>query len=571
MNHSLSSVCQKLKLDTLRPDVNFGMGSCSMRTAALLLLLASPPGFAQTAALPSTPATTPAPFPGGPSTPLGQQVLAITSAPAATRAHWGIAVTALDGTPIYGLNEGEFFRPASNNKLFTTAAAMHLLGPSTRVSTTATAYARVDKHGTLKGDLNLNGVGDANLSGRTFPYQSPSERKRDAAQQPPPPLRYLDELAAALAQKGVRKITGHIIGNDVAWPWEPYANDWSIDDAVWGYGAPVSALTIVDNQLDLSVVPAGRIDQPATVALTPNTGYYEIKAEVKTAAAGSHADIRIDRDMGSRIVRVRGTVALGEPYSTEIAIEDPAEFAAQAFKQALEAHGIKVEGKAVALHKPDVDMQGFFTESHDPVPTLPQAAQNPDTANNPPIGSTSSLQIEHSSPTLAEDVKLTLKVSQNLHAELLLHRLGRQYGTEGSAAQGARVVRQFLLNAGLDGDDFVFYDGSGLSGHDLVTPRATARLLTYATSQPWFSQWKAALPVGGEDGTLAGRFSKPPLKDHLFAKTGTLSEARALSGYVDCASGNTVIFSVMVDNHAPNTPADREAMDAIVAAIAANN
>ncbi len=133
------------------------------------------------------------------------------------------------------------------------------------------------------------------------------------------------------------------------------------------------------------------------------------------------------------------------------------------------------------------------------------------------------------------------------------------------------MVRQFLLNAGLDGDDFVFYDGSGLSGHDLVTPRATAKLLAYATSQPWFAQWKASLPVGGQDGTLAGRFAKPPLKDHLFAKTGTLSEARALSGYVDCASGNTVIFSVMVDNHAPNTPADREAMDSIVAAIAAND
>jgi len=541
-----------------------------MRVAALLFLLASPSAFAQTAA-PATPAIAPASFPGGPATALGEQVLAITTAPAAVRAHWGIAVTALDGTPIYGLNEEEFFRPASNNKLFTTAAAMHLLGPSTRVITTATADAKIDKHGTLKGDLDLNGAGDANLSGRTFPYLSPAERKREAAQRPPPPLRYLDELAQAVAQKGVKRIKGDIIGSDAIWPWEPYAGDWSIDDAVWGYGAPVSALTIVDNQLDLTITPASRVDQPATVALLPSTGYYEAKADVKTVAKGSPADIRIDRDMGSRIVRVRGTVALGEPYSTEIAIEDPAEFAAQAFKQALEARGIKVEGRARALHQPDVDMQGFSTESHAPIPTLPQAAQNPDTTNYRVIGSLPSIQIQHSSPTLADDVKLTLKVSQNLHAELLLRRLGAAYGDDGSAAQGARVVRQFLLNAGLDGDDFVFYDGSGLSGHDLVTPRATAKLLAYATGQPWFAQWKASLPVGGEDGTLAGRFAKPPLKDHLFAKTGTLSEARALSGYVDCASGNTVIFSIMVDNHAPNTPADREAMDSIVAAIAANN
>jgi D-alanyl-D-alanine carboxypeptidase/D-alanyl-D-alanine-endopeptidase (penicillin-binding protein 4) len=126
-----------------------------------------------------------------------------------------------------------------------------------------------------------------------------------------------------------------------------------------------------------------------------------------------------------------------------------------------------------------------------------------------------------------------------------------------------------LLNAGLDGDDFVFYDGSGLSGHDLVAPRATVQLLAYATKQPWFAEWKAALPVGGEDGTLASRFADPPLKDHLFAKTGTLGESRALSGYVDAASGHEVIFSIFVDDHAPGGSTDRKVMDEIVAAIAA--
>jgi D-alanyl-D-alanine carboxypeptidase/D-alanyl-D-alanine-endopeptidase (penicillin-binding protein 4) len=138
------------------------------------------------------------------------------------------------------------------------------------------------------------------------------------------------------------------------------------------------------------------------------------------------------------------------------------------------------------------------------------------------------------------------------------------------------VVRAFLINAGLDPNDFVFYDGSGLSNHDLVTPRATAKLLSYAAHdpntgapQPWFAAWKASLPVAGEDGTLESRFPNPPLKDHLFAKTGTLGEARALSGYLDCASGRTVIFSIMVSNHLPGTSADRDVMDKIVAAIQA--
>jgi D-alanyl-D-alanine carboxypeptidase/D-alanyl-D-alanine-endopeptidase (penicillin-binding protein 4) len=550
------------------------MGSCSMRVAALLFLFASTVGFAQTAAPAAAPS---APFPGGPSTPLGEQVLAITTAPAAVRAHWGIAVTALDGTPIYGMNEGEFFRPASNNKLFTTAAAMHLLGPGARVSTSVSAPAANRKR-TIQGDIVLHGGGDANLSGRTFPYVSSGERKRIAAAlaeqgravPQPDPLQYIEQMAAAIAPN-VRRITGNVVGDDTLWPWEPYANDWSIDDAVWGYGAPVSALTIDDNQLELTVQPAARAGKPATVTIVPDVGYYDVHVEVQTVAAKTPADIRIDRAIGSRIVRVIGTVAVGAPYTDEIAIEDPAEFAAMAFKAALQAHGVRVDGKAVARHRPDDDLAGFSTESHTPIPALPTKAV---VAGNPGPAiclDACSVKATHDSPTLAEDVKLTLKVSQNLHAELLLRRLGAAYGTAGSNAEGARVVRQFLLNAGLDGDDFAFYDGSGLSGHDLVTPRATAKLLAYATREPWFAQWKASLPVGGEDGTLAGRFAKPPLKDHLFAKTGTLSEARALSGYVDCASGNTVIFSIMVDNHAPNTSADREAMDSMVAAIAADN
>jgi D-alanyl-D-alanine carboxypeptidase/D-alanyl-D-alanine-endopeptidase (penicillin-binding protein 4) len=176
---------------------------------------------------------------------------------------------------------------------------------------------------------------------------------------------------------------------------------------------------------------------------------------------------------------------------------------------------------------------------------------------------------------LLEDVVLTNKSSLNLHAELMLRRLGDRFvftgGLDGTFADGARVVRQFLIDAGISGDDFVFYDGSGVSTYDLVTPRATARLLQYAAEQAWFADWKKSLPVGGVDGSLEGRFTKAPLKGRVFAKTGTLGEARALSGYVECASGRMVIFSIMVGNHAPQNNADREVMDKIVAAIAAAN
>jgi len=241
--------------------------------------------------------------------------------------------------------------------------------------------------------------------------------------------------------------------------------------------------------------------------------------------------------------------------------------------------GIAVDGEATVLHREMRDGHGFLSSVDAPLTECEQTVVNGNApcAASCPVAVRPAVLASHGSAPLAEDVKLTLKVSQNLHAELLLHRLGSWWHgpctteTSGSTADGERIVRGFLLRAGLDPADFVFYDGSGLSSHDLVTPRATAQLLAYATKQPWFAQWKAALPVGGEDGTLSSRFPDAPLKDHLFAKTGTLGESRALSGYLDTASGKQVIFSIMVDDHAPNGSKDREVMDKIVAAIAANN
>jgi D-alanyl-D-alanine carboxypeptidase/D-alanyl-D-alanine-endopeptidase (penicillin-binding protein 4) len=164
-------------------------------------------------------------------------------------------------------------------------------------------------------------------------------------------------------------------------------------------------------------------------------------------------------------------------------------------------------------------------------------------------------------------VTVTNKVSQNLHAELYLRLLGRLEGEDGSIAQGARVVRQFLIGAGIDPGDFLFFDGSGMSGEDLITPRAATTLLVYAAHQPWGELYRASLPVAGVDGTLAGRFAGE-LKGRVFAKTGTLAEVNALSGYLIAASGRTVVFSVLCNDRQPSGNAAREAMDRIVTAIA---
>jgi serine-type D-Ala-D-Ala carboxypeptidase/endopeptidase (penicillin-binding protein 4) len=516
---------------------------------------------------------------------LASRIGALLSQPEVARDHWGIVVTALDGTPIYALNEAQLFQPDSNAKLFTTAAALALLGPDktfeTRVMGTLDAG-----HRTVTGDLVIVGGGEANLSARQLPYVA-SIAPRKSASPAPDPLRYLADLADQVSAKGVKAVTGDIVGDDTFFPWEPYPEDWAIDDAVWGYGAPVSALSIADNQLRLTILP-GTITGPkgqetyrGGTAVLDQDGvpYYTVESTVDVTTAKFPTGVQVERAPGSRVLRVYGQMAFdAAPDVEEIAIADPAEYAALAMKQMLEARGIVVSGGARVKHLSPRGPFGFLTALRAPGSCETVTVAGGECAGDCAMASPSGeVLATHISPPLVEDVVATDKESLNLHAELMLHQLGRRVTCgDGSTVAGARMARAFLLNAGLDPNDFLFFDGSGLSGHDLVTPRATAKLLSYAAHdpktgapQPWFANWKASLPVGGVDGTLDFRFTRPPLKGHVFAKTGTHSQGRALSGYLDCASGRTVIFSILVNNHLPGSNADRDAMDQIVAAIAA--
>jgi D-alanyl-D-alanine carboxypeptidase/D-alanyl-D-alanine-endopeptidase (penicillin-binding protein 4) len=175
----------------------------------------------------------------------------------------------------------------------------------------------------------------------------------------------------------------------------------------------------------------------------------------------------------------------------------------------------------------------------------------------------------HVSIPLDQDIALTNKISQNLHAELILRLLGKTFGADGSFAQGSRVVRQFLVDAGVSDADFFLYDGSGMSPDDRIAPRAYAQLLSYASRQPWGAAWRDTLPVAGVDGTLANRFKTSPLKGRLWAKTGTLNETNALSGYLTAASGKTLAFSILVNGRRPGSDAELQAIDRIAEAIAA--
>jgi D-alanyl-D-alanine carboxypeptidase/D-alanyl-D-alanine-endopeptidase (penicillin-binding protein 4) len=504
---------------------------------------------------------------------LQEQVAAITAEPAVSRAHWGVSVTKLDGTPVFALNDAQFFQPASNAKLFTTSAAMALLGPDRTFETGVYAQGKRISPSSLEGDLILRGGGDPNISGTVLPYVSPAARLPTDPPAPPAPkpdpLRYLAELADKVAATGLKHVSGSVIGDDSLYFYEPYPEDWTIDDSVWGYGAPISALTINDNQILLTMKPGAKSGAPISYEISPAMPWYNFDtSDAKTGAAGSGSHLDVQRIAGTRVVRIFGTIAPDAPADREeIAIDDPAEYAAKAFKLLLADRGVTVAGDVGVQHRLPETAVSFTTEARKPVPVLAQGAvaqHRTRFLNEKPL-------VTHTSVPLGVDVVLTNKISQNLHAELLLHAMSAAF-IDGSTVGGARVVRSWLTQqVKVDPDDFVFFDGSGLSGHDLVTPRAIAKLLSFAATQPWGAAWKASLPIGGEDGSLRARFPKAPLKDHVYAKTGTLGEARALSGYLDCASGQTLIFSVMVNAHMPRTSDDMKAMDRIVAAIAATN
>jgi D-alanyl-D-alanine carboxypeptidase/D-alanyl-D-alanine-endopeptidase (penicillin-binding protein 4) len=281
------------------------------------------------------------------------------------------------------------------------------------------------------------------------------------------------------------------------------------------------------------------------------------------AATGEKAHPGLERAPGSMMVRAWGT-APAEGFHAGLAVQDPAQFTAAAFIAALRSRGVNVTGSAVSLHKYTNGTGDFAGEREQPL----KLTRSEVIRVVAPLGDRRTVA-RYTSVPVAEDITVINKVSQNLHAELLLRLLGKVHGTDGSFEQGARVVRQFLVNAGVNDSDFFLYDGSGMSPDDRIAPRALTQLLDYAARQIWGDAWRNTLPVAGIDGTLAGRFTNSPLKGHIWAKTGTLNEVNALTGYLTTNSGKSVAFSILVNGRRPGSEAEAQAIDRIVEAIAA--
>ena len=470
----------------------------------------------------------------------------ILAGPDSDRGFWGVEAISLDsGRTIVALNSDKLFTPASNAKLFTTAAVFGLIGPDYRFKTTVESMGSLDKYGRLDSDLVLVGRGDPNLSGRTLPYNMHTERKA-------PPIQVLQALADQLVQHGLKYVDGDIVADDSYFVWERYGEGWSQDDLAREWGAPVSALTINDNVIFVTIMPADRPGERAFLNITPFPEYYKIDNRVITTPSGSGPrTVSINREPGSNQLTFWGNIPQEDPgFGEALAIEDPADFAARLLQELLEQRGVTVYGRARTHHTELASMQTFSVTS---------MASGGGSSTRPPNPQPMILASYESQP-LVQDLRVINKVSQNLHAELMLRLLGKEKGNSGSIAGGLEVMRSFLVNAGIKPDQFVFLDGSGLSREDLVTPEATVQLLKYSHHQPWGQSFEDTLPVAATDGSLADRFRNTPAAGMVRAKTGSLSHVYSLSGYATTKSGDHIAFSIMTNN---NNMATKQALDSI--------
>jgi len=448
------------------------------------------------------------------------------------KGEWGLLIVdAATGKTLYEKNADKYFVPASNMKLLTTALALDTLGPDYQFRTMIETNGKLSKKGKLTGDLILVGRGDPNLSNRKFPFDTKEEFDG-------PPEKALAELADGVAARGVKEISGDIVGDDSYFPRERYPDGWEIDDMVWEYGAAISAIVVDDNTVSLTLTPGEKAGDAVRSALEPVEQEFAVKNEVTTVGAKEKADLRLTREPGANIVVVSGTLpARSAPRKLVLAIQEPAQHAATLLARLLAERGVKFHGKVRARHDPD------------------------------PAEAARTVLAEHLSIRLGDEVRLLNKISQNLHAEVLLRTAARQSGPWSDPEDLQKFPMQFYAKAGIAPDDVVQADGSGLSRHDLVTPRAFVTLLQYAQKQAWFPAYYASLPVAGVDGTLTDRMKISAIAGRIHAKTGSVSHVRTLSGFAETPGGRLLIFSFLSNNESVKNHEVHDALDGLCQAM----
>ena len=486
------------------------MTSVPPRRAAALLAFLSVLGLGGPAA--SGPAASgPAPVTGDADATTAAAIEEILGGAELPSAVWGVlAVDAQTGRVIASRGDGTLLLPASTLKLFTTATALDALGPDFRF-TTGLYHLGPTQGSTLRGDLVIRGSADPTFG-------------TDAMEHLGNPLtRWADALYAA----GVRRIEGRIIGDDDRTDDAPYPEGWDVTHVTTeDYAPAIGGLAYADNLLGLRVSGSDVEASPA--------GFATIRRE-PSEPAGHRGRLTIRRALGSDEFTVSGSAASGYRGTLRLPVANPTRYAVSAFAARLADAGIDVSQATLW----DVD-------------DLPQ---------RPSYDSAEPLMVSVS-PTLARIIAHTNQESDNLYAEHILRALS----PEGSAEAGVARVKAFLTRAGApDVDDLSIVDGSGLSRKDLITPAAMVALLRTMRMHPAAAAFYASLPTGGGAGsTLRNRLADVP----VHAKTGSISYARCLSGYVPGPDGRTIAFSIMANNYTEHGSRITGAMDGIVRALA---
>ena len=507
---------------------------CRKRFLSLLALILLP------AATPSLGADQPAKRRPAPS--LNARLDQVLRSNAASRGFWGVEVAELpSGRILFARDAQHLFHPASNMKLFTTAAALEKLGPDFVFRTTVESGSGPPAGGIVP-ILYLVGRGDPSFCGDLLaPPANPGQAANHACTA-------LEDMAAQVRAHGVIEVAGALIADETYFDYEPYIHGWTAEDLEWGYGATVSALAFNSNMLLLRIKPGLKAGDRAQVSLDPLPDYYLIKSALVTSAPGSESHLLIERLLDSTRLDVSGQIPQGSGETDEhVAIAHPAELVGELFREALENAGTLVKGGAQVRRL-----------------TALEAAE---VGRNPALSPPRLVLAEHDSPPLREIVKLTNKESRNLYAEMLLRTLGRQVKQSAGLDGSLEALNEFVQRIGAQPDETVFADGSGLSRDDLVTPETIVKLLIHMTREPSFDAFLDSLPVAGVDGTLADRFKTKRLKGRIRAKTGTLEAVNALSGYMDVPSGKRFVFSIIGNSHPLEEPQAEATLDQIVATV----
>ena len=434
---------------------------------------------------------------------LADRLTALLESPETEQALWAVFVRSLDSGDVLFAHHGDrLMMPASTMKIITLAVAAERLGWDYSYETRLLSAAAV-VDGVLRGDLIVRGSGDPTINtgaGSGMPA--------------------FDAWAATLLEAGITAIDGRVIGDDDLVEDAAPGYGWSWDDLPYGYATPGGALQHHDNVALLTVHPGSVAGEDAVIEVRPPASGVRVVNRVETVSPDGETELTLKR-MPDGALEVLGAVpASAAPVYRTASVQNPTTFFVRGLKQTLKTWGIDVSGDAVDLDEVDAEV----------------------------VDDALRVLASHRSPPLSNIAGILMAVSQNLYAETLLRTLDQDRRPR-TAAAGRDVMREVLESWGVDPSRVVVADGSGLSRYNYVTARTLVDVLQRMHDDPRHaSPFLATLPVAAQSGTLATRLTSTAAAGNAHAKTGSMSNVRALSGYVTSGDGEMLAFAVLANN-----------------------